>query len=206
MAKKKKSKLPVKVVKYLEKNGINHEILEHKTIYTAIDAAKTLKKKMNEIAKSLIVKADKDYFLVLLPADKNLDFKKLGACIGVQTGKKIKVIKIPGEKIMEKSLKVKAGALSAFGSIHKVPVVMEKGLSKIKKAVFSSGSLNHSVEMGVKEFINIEEAVLGSFGVKKKIKKQTTVKKKPVKKANTKKTVGNKRSKKQIKYMKGKKK
>jgi prolyl-tRNA editing enzyme YbaK/EbsC (Cys-tRNA(Pro) deacylase) len=182
MAKKKTGKLPVKVIKYLEKNGINHEILEHKTIYTAIDAANTLKKKMNEIAKSLIVKADKDYFLVLLPADKNLDFKKLGTCLGAQTGKKFKVIKIPGEKIMEKSLKIKAGALSAFGNIHKVPVVMEKGLSKIKKAVFSSGSLNHSVEMGVKEFINMEEAILGSFGVKKKIKKQPKAKKKTIKK------------------------
>ncbi|MFH1661856.1 MAG: YbaK/EbsC family protein [Candidatus Falkowbacteria bacterium] len=167
----KKTKLPAKLVKYLEKAGVDHDILEHKTVYTALDAAATTKKKLNEIAKSLLVKADKDYYLVLLPADYNLDFKKLGKVIGDSAGKKVKVVKIPGEKIMENLLKVKAGAMSAFGGLHKLPVVMDKGLSKAKKAIFSSGSFNHSIEMAVKEFANLEKAVLGNFGVKKKIKK-----------------------------------
>lgn len=167
---KKTTKLPVKVVKYLEKAGVNHKVLEHKTVYTAFDAAATMQRKMGEIAKSLLVKADKDYYIVLLPADYNLDFKKLGKCIGIQTGKEVKVVKIPGEKIMEELLKIKAGAMSAFGGIHKLPVIMDKGLSKVKKAVFSSGSFNHSVEMAVKDFIKLENSILGSFGIKKKVK------------------------------------
>ncbi len=118
-----------------------------------------------------------------MPADYNLDFKKLGKCIGMQTGKKVKVVKIPGEKVMEKIVKVKAGAMSAFGKVHELPVVMDKGLTKTKKAVFSSGSFNHSIEMLVKDFAKLENAVLGSFGVKKKVKVQKTTKpKKTVKK------------------------
>jgi len=144
---------------------------------------------MSEIVKSLLVKADKDYYLVLLPADYNLDFKKLGACLGAQTGKKIKAVKIPGEKIMEDLLKIKAGAMSAFGGINNLPVIMDKGLSKAKKAIFSSGSFNHSIEMAVKDFIKLENAVLGSFGIKKKVKIQKVVKpkKKAGKKAGSKK-------------------
>lgn len=185
--KKKKTKLPVKLVKYLEKAGVKHEILEHKTVYTAFDVAATMKKRLNEIAKSLLIKADKDYYLIILSADNNLNFDKLGKLIGKQTGKTIKAIKIPGEKIIEKALKVKAGALSAFGGLHKAPVIMDKGLSKVKKAIFSSGSLNHSVEMAVKDFVKMENAILGSFGIKKKVKivkvkkavkKKTAVKKK----------------------------
>ena len=168
--KKITTKLPAKLVKYLEKAGVKHEILEHKTVYTAFDAAATMKKKLNEIAKSLLIKADKDYYLVILPADNNLDFSKLGKLISKQTGKTIKAIKIPGEKIMENALKVKAGALSAFGGLHKVPVIMDKGFVKVKKAIFSSGSFNHSVEMAVNEFVKMENALLGSFGVKKKVK------------------------------------
>ncbi|MDP3043217.1 MAG: YbaK/EbsC family protein [bacterium] len=184
--KKVKTKLPLKLAKYLEKAGVKHSILEHKTVYTAFDAAATMKKKLNEIAKSLLIKADKDYYLALLPADCSLDFKKLAKCIGASAGKTIKVVKIPGEKIMESLLKVKAGAMSAFGGLHKLPVIMDKGLAKAKKAVFSSGSFNHSVEMAVKDFAKLENAVLGSFGVKKKIKivkpKQVVKKKKAVKK------------------------
>ena len=182
------TKLPPKLVKYLRKAGVKHEVLEHKTVYTALDVATTMKKKLNEVAKSLLVKADKDYYLVLLPADYNLDFKKLGKCIGAQTGEKVKVVKIPGEKVMEELLKIKAGALSAFGGFHKLPVAVDKGLAKAKKAVFSSGSFNHSVEMMVKDFVKLENAILGSFGIKKKVKIQKTTK--PKKAAKTTKKSG----------------
>ena len=50
MAKKTKQKNPpAKIINYLEKMGVSHDILEHKTVYTAIDAANTLKKKLNQI-------------------------------------------------------------------------------------------------------------------------------------------------------------
>jgi len=165
----KTTKFPQKLAKYLEKAGIKHNILEHKTVYTAYDAAVTMSKKLNEIVKSLLVVADKDYYLVLLPADHNLDFKKLARFISKAAGKKIKVVKIPGEKVMEKLLKVKAGAMGSFGGLHKLPVVMEKKLANLKKAVFASGGFNHSVEMAVKDFVKLENAALGSFGIKKKV-------------------------------------
>lgn len=162
-------KFPQKLTKYLDKAGIKHDILEHKTVYTAYDAAATMGKKLNEIVKTLLVAADKDYYLVLLPADHKLDFKKLARFISKATGKKIKAVKIPGEAVMGKLLKVKAGAMSAFGGLYKLPVVMEKKLAGLKKALFASGSFNHSVALAVKDFVKLENAVLGSFGVKKKI-------------------------------------
>ena len=164
----KKLKFPLLLAKYLKKAGVKHNILEHKTVYTAYDVAATMNKKLNEIAKTLLVVADKDYYLAILPADHNLDLKKLAGVVSKAVGRKIKVVKIPGEKVMEKLLKIKAGAMSAFGSLHKLPVVMEKKLAGAKKAIFSSGSFNHSVEMAAKDFIKLEKAILGSFGVKKK--------------------------------------
>ena len=187
----KKTKIPAKLLTYLDKVGIKHEILEHRTVYTAYDAAATMKKKINEIAKSLLVKADKDYYVVVLPADNNLDFDKLGKTISKETGKKVKSVKIPGEKIMQTVFKIKAGTMSAFGGIYKLSVIVDKNLMKVKKAVFSSGSYNHSIEVLTKDFIKIEEALLGSFGIKKKIKplKKTVkkIRKKPTKKTTTKK-------------------
>ncbi|MCF7820453.1 MAG: YbaK/EbsC family protein [Candidatus Pacebacteria bacterium] len=181
--KSKKDKIPAKVKAYLDKAGIKHEILEHKTVYTAIDAANTLNKKFSEIAKSLIVKADKDYYLILLPADYNLEPEKLKKALAKGGNKEVKTIKIPGEKIVDKALKIKAGALSAFGNLHKLPVIVDKKLAQINKAVFSSGSLNHSVEMAVKDFVKLENAILDNFGVKKKIKIEKAPVKKKTKKA-----------------------
>jgi Ala-tRNA(Pro) deacylase len=193
---KKRSKLPAKLVKYLDSAGIDYEVLEHKTVYTAIDAANTMKRKLKEIAKALYVKADRDYWVVVLPADQNLDFNKLSKCLAVSSGKPVKTIKIPGEKIMQTALNIKDGAVSAFGNMYKVPVVMEKSLARAKKAVFSSGSFNHSIEMAARDFAKLEKAAVGAFGKKKKIKIQKITKpkakkavKKPGKPVKKKKTV-----------------
>lgn len=167
---KPKIKLPSRTIKHLSKSGIKHELLKHKTAYTAMDTASTMKRKMEEVVKSLLVKADQDYWLVLLPADHNLDFAKLKSVLGKHKQKQIKVIKIPGEKVARNILKIRNEAVAAFGGMYKLPVVMEKKLEKVKKAIFSSDSFNHSVEMTVKDFINLEKAVLGSFGVKRKYK------------------------------------
>lgn len=165
--------LPIspKVIAYLEKAGVPHEVIAHKTVYTAFDAAQTLKRKLSEIAKSLLVKADQDYFVVILPADQNLDIKKLQAAIGKQTKKAIKVIKIPGEEIVAQVTKTKNQALTAFGGFHNLPVIIDENLAKAKKAIFSAGNANHSIEAAVKDFIKGEQAIVGKFGVKRVIKK-----------------------------------
>jgi len=168
--KKSKVVFPEKLIKYLEAAGIPHEVLSHRTVYTAYDAAATMKKKLNEIAKSILVKADQDYWLIVLPADENVDFKKLGVFLKKVTKKEVKLIKIPGEKIVLDLLKLKNRTVGAFGKLHNLPVAVEKNLVKAKKAVFSSGDFNHSIQMKVNDFIKLENALLGSFGVKKKIK------------------------------------
>ncbi|MBU0647305.1 YbaK/EbsC family protein, partial [Patescibacteria group bacterium] len=166
----KQTKISAKIVNYLEKTGVKHNILEHKTVYTALDIATTMRKKLGEIVKSLLVVADKDYYLVLLPADHNLDFKKLAKAVGKLKNKTIKTIKIPEEKVMESLLKIKAGAMSAFGGIYKLPVIIDKKLVKLKNGFFSSGSFNHSIEMAIKDFVKLEKASLADFSIKKKIK------------------------------------
>jgi prolyl-tRNA editing enzyme YbaK/EbsC (Cys-tRNA(Pro) deacylase) len=168
---KKKIKFPKKVMDYLTKAGVPHKILEHKTVYTAYDAAQTLRKKLEEIVKSLVVKADKDYYMVLVPANRNLDLEKVKKNISRLKQKDVKVLKIPGEKIMQEALKLKNETVSAFGSLHKLPVIMDKTLTKIKKGVFSSGSAGHSIEMKIKDFLNLESASEGNFSVAKKLKK-----------------------------------
>lgn len=198
---KKISPISPKIIAYLEKAGVPHEVISHKTVYTAYDAAQTLRRKLGEIAKSLLVKADQDYFVVILPADHNLDIKKLQAAIGKQTKKAIKVIKIPGEEVVEQITKTKNQALTAFGGLHNLPVIVDENLAKIKKAIFAAGNANHSIETAVKDFIKGEQAMVAKFGVKRVIKKvkKVAAKPKPVIKKTTPKKVIKKVSKSKLK-------
>jgi len=166
----KEKVFPAALIKYLESKGVDPKIIEHKTVFTAIDAANTLKRKMDEIVKSLLVKADNYYYIVCLPATHNLDFKKIKQAIEKSAGVKIKAVQITDEKLMKSVLKLKKEGMSAFGGFHKLPVILEKKLLKVKKAIFSSGSFNHSVEMAVKNFSQLENVILADFGINKKIK------------------------------------
>ncbi len=176
--------VPKKLLNLLNENKIKHEILTHRTTYTAYDEAITLGLKPQEVAKILVMKADKDYVLVALPASKNLDLKKLKKLVGA---KKLDFIK---ESQIKKLLGKKEGIFSAFGSIYKLPVYLDRGLTKLKFLVINAGDFIASIKIKPKDFIKLEEPVVGIFSVakpKKKAKKKTVKKKTTPKKKTTKK-------------------
>ena len=77
-----------KILDYLKQKKYKVEVIEHKTTYTAFDTARTTQKnekkvKPEEIAKTLVVRADKQYVLALVPANKRLDKKKLLKTINI---------------------------------------------------------------------------------------------------------------------------
>lgn len=158
--------LPANVRAYLKKAKVQHEVVPHKTVFTAYDLGQTLKAKLHEIAKTLLVKADKTYHLVVLPASDRLDLRKLKTILGV------KDVKLTKEQEMVKELKVKPGAITPFGGLHGISVVVEKGLAKTKEALFGSGSFEHAIRMRVKDFLNLEKPQTGSFGVDAGLKLQ----------------------------------
>lgn len=164
--------VPKKVKDYLDKKNATYEEVVHKTVFTAYDASQTLKKELKEIAKNLLVQVDKTYALVIVPANKRLDLQKLKKVLGA------KKITIPNEKVMVKVLKIKPGAISSFGRLHRLETLVDKAMLKTKQAVFSTGSFTDSVLMKVKDFILLEEAKLidiaakGDYQIPKKVKKQ----------------------------------
>ncbi len=153
--------IPAKVQNYLKKNKIKYEVLKHKTVFTAYDMAQTMKRKLSEIAKTLLVKVDKKYYIVVIPAHFNLDFKKL------KTMLKAKKVGIAKESEMKSKFNTKPGAMTPFGSLHKVEVIADRALLKAKDAIFSAGSFTESVRMKVKDYLKTENAQTGTIGKKK---------------------------------------
>jgi Ala-tRNA(Pro) deacylase len=157
--------IPKKLLNYLDKTKVGYKIIKHKTVYTAYDLAQTLKAKLGEIAKTLVVKADKDYVLVILPASRKLDLGKLKKIL------KAKKVEIAKEKVMKTSFKVKPGAVAPFGALYKVPVFVDRALIRAKKIIANAGTHEDSVIMTAKNFLKaIGEATVGDFASKGKKK------------------------------------
>lgn len=170
--------IPKKIKNYLDKQGVDYEEIAHKTVYTAYDAAQTLKKELKEIAKNLIVKADNTYALVVVPADKKLDLEKIKKALGANK------VSIPNEKVIVKVLNIKPGAVSSFGKLHKLEMLVDKAMDSTKKVIFSTGSLTDSVMIKVKDFIQMEEAKMADIAIKGGYKIPKATKKKMIKVKN----------------------
>ena len=118
-----------KITKYLDDNKYKYELIDHKTTYTAWDVSQTEKVKPQEVAKSLIMKADNDYLVAIISANRNLDKQKLLKVINAlrkkSKEKAYKKIDFAKEVWMKKNLIGKVGAVPAFAGLLKLPIYMD---------------------------------------------------------------------------------
>ncbi|MBU3965236.1 YbaK/EbsC family protein [Patescibacteria group bacterium] len=182
------------IIKNLEKllkdAKAKYEVVKHKTVYTALDKAKTLKISPKEVVKTLVLKLGSghptrqagkasQYVLASIPADKNFDkekFKKLFNDWAKKAAKAegrifqvAKQIDFAEEKWIKKNIfKTKAGgAVPPFGSMFKFLAFIDKSLLKAKKLVINAGGFEESIKLAGSQLEKIEKPVKGSFSKKK---------------------------------------
>lgn len=155
-------KLETKVTKFLDKAKVKYKTLEHKVVFTAHDVGATTKKKLSEIAKVVLVKVDKNFVLIVLPAGKYVDFS------GIKKALKAKKVNMASEKDITKYLKTKVGLLHPFGSEYNLKTLLDKGMSRSKKMIASAGSFTHSVEVSLKDFEKLIKPIKGAFAKSKR--------------------------------------
>jgi prolyl-tRNA editing enzyme YbaK/EbsC (Cys-tRNA(Pro) deacylase) len=156
------TKLSNDLTKFLDKTKVKYNLLKHKVVYTAHDLAQTTKRKLSDIAKVVLVRADKDFVLIVLPAGKYLDLK------GIKTALKAKKVSLATEKEIKAKLKTKIGLLHPFGSQYNVKTLLDKGMSKSKKLISSAGSYTDSFELSMKDFEKLVLPIKGAFSKKNK--------------------------------------
>jgi len=166
--------IPKKIIKYLEEAKLKYEPIEHKTVYTAFDKARTLKIKTNIIGKTLILKTDKDLIVCLISANKNLDKNKFKKAINLKRKKlgqkSIKKIEFVSERVMKNKFKgVKIGTIPPFGSLWQLQTFIDRSFLKNPKIILSAGDYNWSIKITPKSFKKlIPDLIAGNVSKKRK--------------------------------------
>jgi Ala-tRNA(Pro) deacylase len=155
--------IPRKITNFLEKAKIKYEIIKHKTVFTAFDKSQTLKVPEKIVGKTLVLKANNSLFFVLIPANKNLDLKKIKKKIGKEK------VELASERLIKNKIKgVKLGAIPPFGNLWRCQTFVDTSLKKEKEIILNGGDWNFSIKMSPKEFKKlIPDIVFGSFSKKK---------------------------------------
>jgi len=101
------------IKKYLKENEINFRTYEHPAVYTCEEAEKYSKKIRGFHSKNLFLKNKKSitFYLVIVPAKKKTDLKKLSEITEDK-------LTFANEKDLKQKLKLSTGAVSPFGLIN----------------------------------------------------------------------------------------
>lgn len=150
----------------LDSNKIKYTLREHRKVYTAFNEAETQHLKAKAVAKTVLVKSypsdrsdrsHSSYSLVVVPAAKYVDFKK------VKKALKARKVSMAKESDIKKVLKTKVGLIHPFGNLYKLPVLLDNSLAKQKTLITSAGSYIESVEIKTKDFEKLVQPVKGTF-------------------------------------------
>lgn len=164
--------LSKKIANYLDLKKYKYQIIEHKTTFTAWDTAQTEKVKPQQVAKTLVMKADNDCFLAMVSSNRNLDKQKLLKVISAGRKKNkeklYKKIDFAKEAWMKKNLPGKVGAVPPFRDLLKLDIYSDSLLLKNKKIYVGSGEYTESILLNVSQYLKIENPVKGSFSKAKK--------------------------------------
>ena len=140
-------KFASRLIEYLEQNKVWFVPMTHPRAYTAQEIAAAQHVPGREMAKTIILKADQDFVMVVVPATQRVDLKILKE-------------ELPYKEITFATEyefawlfpDSEVGAMPPFGNLYNLPVYVDRTLSEDKEIVFNAGTHANTIRMKYEDF------------------------------------------------------
>lgn len=154
-----------KIINYLKESGVWYELLEHEPVYTSQQAAAVRPDiYLHQGAKAMVLTINngqmtnnKSYVMVVLPGDLRIDYKKVSKFLGV------KDVTLAAPVEVEQVVGVKIGAVSPFGNLSNLPVLVDKSLLENSVIAFNAGDHGKTVIMKSSDYQPLSKSTVGDF-------------------------------------------
>lgn len=146
-----------KIIEILNSQGIKYEVTEHEPVYTSEQAASVRSEPVNVGAKSLLLKADNDFVLAVLPGGKRLSSKK------VKDNLKSKNLRFATPQEVEDIMGCKIGACYPLGRIIGVKMVVDNTLLENDEISFNPGLHDKTIKLKLKDYLLIAVAEVANI-------------------------------------------
>lgn len=137
------------ILKFLQDNNIDYELIEHEPVFTSKQAGSVRGVSESMGAKSLLLKADKDFLLVIIPGNRRLDSKKLKQLLALKNlrfAMPLEVTEIMGCEI---------GSCYPFGNLIDVEMLVDNALSWNEYIFFNPGVHDKSIKIKWEDYKRI---------------------------------------------------
>jgi Ala-tRNA(Pro) deacylase len=153
-------KIPKQLIDCLHDNQVPYEVLHHPEAVTAQRIAQAEHVKGRHHAKVVILKSGGKHLMAVLPADHQIDLKKLKTIVG-------KPVSLDKEKEF-KSLfpDCATGAMPPFGNLYNVPTYLDQSLAGQDYIVFEAGTHTDAIKLSYRDYETVVKPQVANFAVK----------------------------------------
>ncbi len=143
--------MPVKKLKeFLDSHDIKYVSISHSPAYSAQTIAESAHIPGKELAKTVIVKIDDKFAMVILPASHRVHLGHLKAAVSASH------VELATETELENLFPdCERGAMPPFGNLYDMDVYVAEQLTEDDEIAFSAGSHTELIRMSYKDFENL---------------------------------------------------
>ena len=151
--------MPVKQLKeFLDRERIKYVSIRHSAAYTAQEVAASAHITGKELAKTVIVKLDKQMAMAVLPANRKIVLQDLREVTGSDQ------VKFASEDEFKQQFPdCETGAMPPFGNLYGMAVHAAGSLADNEEIAFNAGSHTEIIKLAYKDFERLVKPKVVSF-------------------------------------------
>src|SRR5258706_6453319 len=152
--------IPSKLIDFLNENKVRYEILHHPEAFTEQELAAIEHIKGRNHAKVVIVKANGEQLMVVLPTDHRVDLEKVEKITGKRTA-------LATEADFQSLFPDCAvGTMPPFGNLYNVKTYVDQSLAQDSFIVFEAGTHTDAIRMGYADYARLAQPTTADIAVK----------------------------------------
>ena len=144
--------------KLLREKGVGFEVKTHEQAFTMQEVAAALHVPGNQVAKVVIVCADKEKVMLVLPAPYRMNVDLVRDMVDA---KKVRLAK--EEEFVDLFPDCATGAMPPFGNLYGVPVYVDRSMAEEPDMVFRIGTHRETMKIAYNDFVRLAQPVVGDF-------------------------------------------
>lgn len=143
---------------FLDEKHVKYVTVSHSPAYTAQEVAASVHVPGRELAKSVVVNADGQFAMGVIPAPRRIDLGALKKAVGAKN------LRLATETEFERLFPdCETGAMPPFGNLYGLKVWADESLKEDAEIVFNAGTHTDTVKMAYTDFEKLVAPVVAKF-------------------------------------------
>lgn len=146
-----------RIEELLSRHGVAYQVLRHEPVFTSQQAADVRGTPLASGAKALVCRAEEQFVMFVVPADRKLDSK------AVRRSKGWRKLRFAAREEVRELSGLEPGSIPPFGSLFGLPTLCDARLGENESINFNAGDHRISVSLRYADYFRVETPELGIF-------------------------------------------